>query len=213
MRVGLKHVARAAVAGVVFGTAALAGQGEAAAQTSRDVTGRNKRAVFCLFVSGPACLHSLSIDGVFAYQRSFNERTYDKDFFRLSGELGYYARIGRSALQLGPAVEAGGLFNDNADGWFLVPKLRFRGWPGYSAIGLEFSPGFVWEGQRDKATQTLTQRMGAHGEVGLSIFGAFTIFGAGQWLRSNEGQSAANAMVGARVLLPVAIEILAAIKR
>jgi hypothetical protein len=39
------------------------------------------------------------------------------------------------------------------------------------------------------------------------------VFGAGQWLRPADGVSAANAIVGARVLLPVAVKILAAFKR
>lgn len=195
------------------GSTLVAFAGEAEAQTGRDVYGRGRQAIFCLFVSGPACIHSLSIDGVFAYQRSFNETTRDKDFFRLSGELGYYVRIGRAPMQLGPAFEAGGVFNDVGDGWFLTPKLRWRMWPGYSPVGIEVSPGFVLDTQRDKQTLTPLRRMGAHGEVGVTFFGAFTVFGAGQWLRSGDGVSAANAIVGARVLLPVAVEILASIKR
>jgi hypothetical protein len=198
-----------AAVGLVLGALS----GEAEAQTSRDVYGRGRRAIFCLFVSGPACVHSVSIDGVFAYQRSFNETARDKDFFRLSAELGYYVKLGRSAVQMGPAFEAGGVFNDVGDGWFLTPKLRFRMWPGYSPVGIEFSPGFVLEAQRDRATGVPSQRMGAHGELGISIFGAFTVFGAGQWLVSDDAIPAASFIAGARVLLPVAVEILAAIRR
>lgn len=213
MVMGQKRPGRCAGLLVVAGLTLGAFAGEAEAQTSRDVYGRNRRAIFCLFVSGPACVHSVSIDGVFAYQQSFNETTRDKDFFRLSAEIGYYVRLGRSAMQVGPAFEAGGVFNDVGDGWFLTPKLRFRMWPGYSPVGIEFSPGFVLDTQRDKGTGVPFQRMGAHGELGVTFYGALTLFGAGQWLRSEQGVSAANAIVGARVLLPVAVEILAAIKR
>jgi hypothetical protein len=207
-RSGLR-IGSMAAAGLALGALS----GDAAAQDSDEVYGSGRQEGFCLFVSGPACQHSVSIDGVFAYQRSFNTTARDKDFFRLSAEVGYYVRLGRSPVQVGPAFEAGGVFNDVMDGWSVTPKLRFRVWPGHSPVGVELSPGFVLDTQRDRLTGVPLQRMGAHGELGVTIFGAVTAFGAGQWLVSEEAIPAANFIAGARVLLPVAVKILAAIRR
>lgn len=176
--------------------------------SSRDATNPRHREPFCLFFSGPSCTNSLSLDGIGAYQRSFNNVPVDKDYGRLAGEIGYMLHLGRSATHLGLAFEAGGAFNDVDAGWHIIPKLRLRVWPGYSLIALEISPGFVYEGHAQKFTNIGVQRMGAHGEFGVSFAGAFTLYAGGEWLVEPDRTPAANFIAGGRLLLPVFLEIL-----
>lgn len=175
----------------------------------RDVTNPRHREPFCLFFSGPSCTHSLSLDGVGAYQRSWNNVPVDKDYGRLAAEIGYMVHLGRSTMHAGLAFEAGGAFNDDDVGWHLIPKLRLRFWPAYSIVALEVSPGFVYESHTRKVLPGTEQRIGAHGELGVSFAGAFTLFAGGEWLVEPDRTQSANFIAGGRLLLPVFIEILA----
>lgn len=176
--------------------------------SARDATNPSHREPFCLFFSGPSCTHSLSLDGVGAYQRAWNNAPVDPDYGRLAAEIGYMLHVGRTNGHLGLAFEAGGAFNDDDVGWHLIPKLRGRLWLGYSLFALEVSPGFVFESHSAKVGGAGAQRFGAHGELGFSIAGAFTVFGGGEWLTERSGAESANLIVGGRLLLPVFLEIL-----
>lgn len=180
---------------------------------ARDITNPRHRELFCMFMSGPSCTHSLSLDGVGAYQRAFNSVPVDKDYGRLAAEIGYNVHLGRSATHAGIAFEAGGAFNDTDVGWHLIPKLRFRYWIAYSIVALEISPGFVYESHTKKLTEQTHNRMGPHGEIGFSFGGVFTLYGGGEWLTERDGTQSANFIAGGRLLLPVFIDLLAHIHR
>lgn len=177
----------------------------------RDLTNPRHREPFCLFFSGPSCTNSLSLDGIGAYQRAWNDKPVDKDYGRLAAEIGYMLHLGRSTMHAGVAFEGGGAFNDVDVGWHLIPKLRLRYWPGYSLVALEFSPGFVYESHARKVTGPTVSRMGAHGEVGVSFWGVFTLYAGGEWLTERDATPAANFIAGGRLLLPVFIELLSKI--
>lgn len=174
---------------------------------------KRQRQPFCLFFAGPACTNTLYLDGVGAYQRAFDELPGDKDFGRIGGEIGYALRLGNSLVQLGPAFEAGGLLNDTTMGWQIVPKIRMRFWPGHYGIGLEAAGGYVYTAQQSRELDDEVRRMGAHGEIGVSFWGAVTIVGGGDWLRDAQGVSSANVMVGARITAPFVPWVLLAIAR
>ncbi len=177
-----------------------------------DVTNPRRREPFCMFMSGPSCTHSLSLDGASAYQFAWNALPVDKDYGRLAAEIGYNLHLGRSPMHAGIAFEAGGAFNDTDVGWHLIPKLRFRLWLGYSIVALEVSPGFVYESHTRKITGSEThQRIGPHGEVGFSFGGVFTLFGGGEWLFERDGTRSANVIAGGRLLLPVFVQLLSKI--
>lgn len=215
---------------VTFGVfAALSGEARAdwTNVRERDVVNPRHREPFCMFFSGPSCVTSLSLDGVGAYQRSWSSFPVDKDYGRLAAEIGFLVKLGRLSTHAGLAFEAGGAVNDDDAGWHLIPKLRFRFWPGYSIVGIELSPGFVYEAHDRKNSEEHVERMGAHGELGVTFLGAFTLYAGGEWLTqrgdsafenpigsgtlnlSPSGTQSANFIAGGRLLLPVFLEILA----